>query len=227
MEPILPRVPVRKLWMLWLVTVIAASSVVWIVLGDRAGGWSDFARIGCFLAIGAAIGFAFARITRDGHYQSGAVRAVNSLTNEELFLAALNRELCRARRDDSSFAVLSMDQAGERSDASSSHLCECLNAELRAYADIAQVGERALVLVPEVGDSQYLPMLKRLAARMVSADCGEVRIGLARFPQDAVCAQELIAIADRKRLVRGLSSASSKNHDSEQADERLHNQLST
>jgi hypothetical protein len=54
-------------------------------------------------------------------------------------------------------------------------------------------------------DSQYVPLLQRLSAKAKASDCGEIRIGLARFPQDAVCAKDLIDVADRKRFVRGVS----------------------
>ena len=131
------------------------------------------------------------------------------MTNEDVFFGALNRELCRARRDEGSFAVLSLDRRAGHPGTSLRCVCELLDAELRAYADIAQVGERVLALVPEVRGSQYEPLLKRLTARSKTTDCGEIRIGLARFPQDAICAEGLIDMADRKRLVREVSRISS------------------
>jgi len=186
-----------------LIGGLVASSVAWISLGDQAGGWPELACLWGILTAGTVISFAATRSSHDGQSEPGVVAPI---ANEDLFFDALNRELCRARRDEGSFAVLSVDQQiVGHPDTSLRSVCELLDAELRAYADIAQVGERVLALVPGLGDSQYVPLLQRLSARAKASDCGEIRIGLARFPQDAVCAKDLIDVADRKRLVRGVS----------------------
>jgi hypothetical protein len=192
-----------------LISGLAASGLAWIVLDDQSGGWPELFCLWGVLTAGTVIGFTATRGSRPGQPEPGVV---DQVSNEGLFLDALNRELCRARRDDGSFAVLSVDQQAGRPETSLRRVCEFLDGELRAYADIAQVGERVMVLVPEVGDSQYLPLLKRLMARAVATDCGELRIGLARFPQDAVCAEDLIDMADRKRLVRGVSQGPIESH---------------
>ncbi len=190
---------------------LAASSLAWMFLGDQSGGWPELACLGVVLVVGTVIGFIATRDDRDGQSKLGLM---DPLTNEDLFLAALNRELGRARRDEGSFAVLSVDQKEGHPDKSQRLVCEFLDAELRVYADIAQVGERVLALVPEVSDDQYEPMSKRLMARAKTSSCGEINIGLARFPLDAVCAKDLINVADRRRLVRGVSVSSSDSSES-------------
>jgi len=190
-----------------LIGGLTASGVAWIVVGDQAGGWPELACLWGVLAAGTVISFTATRNSRDAQSEPGVVAPI---TNEGLFFDALNRELCRARRDEGSFAVLSVDQAAGHPDSSLRRVCELLDAELRAYADIAQVGERVLALVPEVADNQHVELLRRLMSRSKATDCGEIRIGLARFPQDAVCAEDLIDMADRKRIVRGVSQDTSE-----------------
>lgn len=186
---------------------LAASSVAWIVVGDQAGGWPELACLWGGLAAGTVIGSTVTRNSRDGQSEPGVVAPIS---NEGLFFDALNRELCRARRDEGSFAVLSVDQTAGPPDISLRRVCELLDAELRAYADIAQVGDRVLALVPEVADNQHVELLRRLMTSAKASGCGEIHIGLARFPQDAVCAEDLIDMADRKRIVRGVSQDSNE-----------------
>jgi hypothetical protein len=187
---------------------LAASSLAWFFLGDQSGGWPELACLWGVIAIGTVFGSIAIRDSREGQSQPGVE---DRMTNEDVFFAVLNRELCRARRDESSFVVLSVDRKTADTDTSLRSVCELLDAELRAYADIAQVGNRVLVLVPAVGGSQYEPLLKRLTAKSEDNDIGEIRIGLARFPEDAICAEDLMDIADRKRLVRGVSQVDSAN----------------
>jgi hypothetical protein len=137
---------------------------------------------------------------------------VDPITNEGLFFEALNRELCRARRDEGTFAVISVGRKEGHPDISLRSVCELLDAELRAYADIAQVGDRVLALVPDVGDSQFVPLIERLMARAETTGCGEICIGLARFPQHAICAEDLVNLADRKRRVRGVAENTDESH---------------
>lgn len=188
-----------------LIGGLAVSGAVWFIVGGPAEGMLELACLWAVLTAGTFIASAATRSSHEGQSESGSVAAIDT---EGLFLDALNRELCRARRDEGSFAVLSVDlQNAGHSDTSRSlrRVCEFLDAELRAYADIAQVGDRALALVPGLADNQCAPMLLRLSARAKAYDCGEIRIGLARFPQDAACAKDLIDLADRKRLVREVS----------------------
>jgi hypothetical protein len=184
-----------------LIIGLVVITPVWMALGDQSGGWPELACLWVVLAIGTVIGFAATRAVSDEQLQQGALPPS---INVNPFFDALNRELCRARRDESTFAVLSVDRHAEHPSDSLHRVCELLNTELRAYADIAHIGDRVLVLVPNVLDDQYLPLLKRLTTRAAASDCGEIRIGLARFPQDAACVQDLINSADNARLERGI-----------------------
>lgn len=188
---------------------LVATSAAWVALGEQSGGWPELACLWGVLAAGIVVGFAAMRGSRDGQFPLGVV---DPITNQGLFFEALNRELCRARRDEGTFAVISVGRQAGHPDIALRSVCELLDAELRAYADIAQVGDRVLALVPNVGDSQYVPLIDRLMARSQTTDCGEICIGLARFPQDAICAKDLIDMADRKRLVRGVAKSSSESH---------------
>ncbi|MEH6588782.1 MAG: hypothetical protein V7746_00920 [Halioglobus sp.] len=192
-----------------LVVGLITSGLVWFFLKDNSAGWSELACLWSALAAGTVVAYTATRGSRDRKVEPDNVLP---LADEDTFFDALNRELCRARRDEGSFAVLSVDRHVGQGDASLGCVCELLDTEMRAYADIAQVGERVLVLVPEVGDSQHEPLLKRLQGNAESSGCGELRIGLARFPQDAVCADDLIDLADRKRLVRGVSPIRGVSH---------------
>ncbi len=80
-----------------------------------------------------------------------------------------------------------------------------LDSELHAYADIATIGDRVVAVVPEVSGVEYVQLLHRLATKAVTQLGGEIRIGLARYPRDAVCAAELVEAADRDRLARGFA----------------------
>jgi hypothetical protein len=187
-----------------LIGGLAVSGAAWAVVGGPAGSFLELACLWGVLTVGTFIAFAATRSSHEGQSEPGSLAPLDT---EGLFFDALNRELCRARRDEGSFAVLSVDQqivGHSDTPRSLRRVCELLDAELRAYADIAQVGDRALALVPGLADNQCVPMLLRLSARAEAYDCGEIRIGLARFPQDAVCAKDLIDIADRKRLVKGV-----------------------
>jgi hypothetical protein len=248
MEPVLNRTYAYKLWLVWLVTAVAAltakpwgdfgwgewiavaiplililqsiqylqaliaglalSTLAWSADG---GSWAELALLWVVLTAGIAVGVTATRLERKNiQLQHGCICPT---TGEDPFYDALNRELCRARRDESSFAVLSVDREGEQHNSSLASVCELLDDELRAYADISQVGDRVLALVPEVSNAEYQPLLKRLKDGAASADCGAIRIGLARFPRDAVCAQELVDTADRKRLVRQVPPMPSANQD--------------
>lgn len=194
-----------------LVGGLVASGVAWLLLGEQSGGWPELVCLWAILVAGTAIAFSATQGGRD--QQSSRSSPLDQMNTEDLFFDALNRELSRTRRDDSSFAVLSLDRKAEDNDTSLRQVCELLDAELRAYADIAQVDKRVLALVPEVEDNQVEPLLKRITEKAEAVGCAELRIGLSRFPQDAICAEDLIVQADRKRLVRGVTPVSTESPD--------------
>jgi hypothetical protein len=179
-----------------------ASALAWYFLSHQSGGWLELVCLWLTLGFGNMISFAALRNSRDVRELSGGTAL---LTNEDLFFESMNREMCRARREKESFAVLSLDRKSEGLEPSLAGLCEFLDFELRSYADIAKIGDRVLALVPDVHDDQCQPLVRRLLAKSEEAFGEDIRIGLARFPEDAICADDLIDLADRKRLVRGVT----------------------
>jgi len=185
-----------------LVIGVAASGLAWFGLSHQSGGWPELASLLTVVVVGTLVG---AASLKGAPAVALPAAHLGQVASEKLFFDALNREMCRMRRDKGSFAVLSVDLVGADSGTSLDSVASFLDGELRAYADIAQVGSRILVLVPDVDDGQAQPLLKRLTANWQAIDERELRIGLARFPQDAICAANLVEHADRKRLVRGIS----------------------
>ncbi len=142
----------------------------------------------------------------------------------EQFESALRRELGRARRHERPFALLSVaahsrsievggtgvfrndllqDLARNRARL---ELRDFLRDELHIYSDVAVAGTRVLALVPEVDDAAIEVLVKRLeTAATRHFDLG-IEIGAGCFPRDAVCADTLIAAADRDRIASKLRS---------------------
>jgi hypothetical protein len=138
-------------------------------------------------------------------------------TRNPQFELALERELGRARRHERPFAILSAaphlhppetDPSGFfrtellRSLTETRALLELrdfLRGELHIYAEVETQGQRVLALVPEVDEDTLAFLLERLKNAAEEHFDFEVRLGAGRFPRDAVCADELIATADRNR----------------------------
>jgi hypothetical protein len=143
---------------------------------------------------------------------------------EEDFRLALDRELGRARRHDRSFAVLSAaahprslesDAGGHfrsgllralAENRARLELGEFLRAELHVYADVAPVGGRVLAVVPEVDEDTLGVLIERLSSACDEHFEFDVQIGAGSFPRDALCADELIDVADRNRTAAKLRS---------------------
>ena len=142
----------------------------------------------------------------------------------EQFRLALAREIGRARRHERTFVVLSI---GVEADSTSSkdpsrrhgelwqavaenrarlELRDLLRAELHVYSEVAIDGERVLALVPEIGPSAIETLTERLRKSAHEHVDFPVQIGVGRFPQDALCAEELIETADKDRKVGNLLS---------------------
>ena len=176
---------------------LVVSSLAWITVGEPSGGWPELAYLGSVLVAGTAIGYAARRAERDRYPPMPIVPS--PVDAGDIFFVVLGRELSRARRHDSSFAVLSVDQQAANPEISLDSIAELLNSELHAYADTAKVGDRVLALVPEISTEGQQFLLRRLTTKAVTALGGEIRIGLARYPQEALYAEGLIEAADRKR----------------------------
>ena len=176
---------------------LVVTGLAWILAGEPSGGWPELAYLGGVLVIGLAIGYAAKRAEADRYARKPGVPSLEDPGS--IFLVVLGRELSRARRHDSSFAVLSVDQNEANPEISLDSIAELLTSELHAYADTAKVGDRVLALVPEVSIEGQPFLLRRLTAKAVTALGGEIRIGLAHYPADAMFADDLVELADRRR----------------------------
>jgi hypothetical protein len=176
---------------------LVVSSLAWITAGELSGGWPELAYLGTVLVAGTAIGYAARRAEGVRSAQMAMVPSV--VDAGDIFFVVLGRELSRARRHDSSFAVLSVDQDAASPELSLDSVAELLNSELHAYADTAKVGDRILALVPEISTEGRQFLLRRLTTKAVTALGGEIRIGLAHYPEEGLYAEDLIEVADRKR----------------------------
>lgn len=181
---------------------LVVSSLAWITAGEQSGGWPELVCLWSVLVAGTAIGYVARRAEGDMYSQMPIVPY--PVDADDIFFVALGRELCRARRHDGSFVVLSADQHSANPETSLRSVAELFNNELHAYADITKVGDRVLALVPDIREEEHQFLLRRLTTKAVTTLGGEIRIGLARYPQDALYVEDLIEAADRTRLAGGL-----------------------
>jgi hypothetical protein len=176
---------------------LVISSLAWIMAGEPSGGWPELVCLGSILVAGIAIGGSAVRAEAERNAQVPVVASLQDAG--DLFLFVLGRELSRARRHDSPFAVLSVDPHSANPELSLDSIAEMLYRELHAYADTEKVGDRVLALVPEVSTEGQHFLVRRLETKAESELGGRIRIGLAHYPQDAMFAEALIDVADRKR----------------------------
>jgi len=136
----------------------------------------------------------------------------------------IERELGRARRHDRSFAVLSAAIQPQSIETNSAGLLgsdlmralaenrarlelhALLRTELHVYCDVAIDDSRVLALIPEVNHDALEFLLERLANAAHESLDFPVQMGAGSFPADAICAEELIVAADRKRTTSKLRS---------------------
>ena len=176
---------------------LVVSSLAWILAGVPSGGWPELACLGFVLVAGIAIGSKARRAEPDRMARMPDVSFLQEPA--DVFRFVVGRELSRARRHDSPFAVLSVDQHPANPKLSLDSIAELLDSELHAYADTAKLDDRVLALVPEVSTEGQHFLLRRLTTKAETALGGKIRIGLAHHPQDAMFAEDLIELADRKR----------------------------
>jgi len=142
----------------------------------------------------------------------------------EKFRIAVDRELGRARRHDRPFAILSAAAHPRSLEADASglyrtellrtlaenrarlELRDFLSGDLHVYSDVAIDGARILALVPEVDVDALELLLERLRNAADETLTFDVQLGASHFPRDAVCAEDLIDVADRNRTTSKLRS---------------------
>jgi hypothetical protein len=135
----------------------------------------------------------------------------------EEFKRAAEKEFGRARRHERSLAVLSLtanprtakvngprsnrDDLARKQTASRAHrdLSALLTRELHIYSDVVATQQRVLALVPELEGAAAEPLVKRLQSVITRELDFDIRIGVACFPRDAICVDNLISAADLDR----------------------------
>lgn len=121
------------------------------------------------------------------------------------FEGMLERELGRARRHERGLALISIDRAswpnaGKRfGHAASPEIALRVQRALRLDSEVVAADDRVLALIPDLDPAASEALLKRLRRVLEEGAPVEVRMGLACFPNDALCAADLIRIADRNR----------------------------
>jgi hypothetical protein len=159
------------------------------------------------------------RVTFDDPRDANDIKRERPTTDqrENALRGSIERELARARRHDRHFAVLSAsirlrsaeaDSVGLQHNMLMRSLAEnrarlelfgLMRDELHLYCDIVVAGRRVLALVPEVDGDELQGLLARLDVSADETLDFDVEFGVGCFPADAVCAEELIASADRAR----------------------------
>jgi hypothetical protein len=135
----------------------------------------------------------------------------------DAFQANLEREFGRARRHEHTFALLSVaahprsievDAAGPYTsqllrelaeNRSRLELHELLVGELHVYADVVAARNRVLALVPEIDAPAAEVLVRRLQGAVQKELDFEAQFGVACFPRDAICLDDLIQAADQDR----------------------------
>jgi len=233
--PLLLAVDRRLGWE--LVLALGIPAVTLLVLVDPSP--STLARLAVVWPVfGVGVALGAAAIGRQAELEAiaGSLGFASEAGEERPLARALERELGRARRHERPFAVLSIDveapavegaAVGELSretvqalalGRARRELLALVAAELHVYADVELAGDRLLALVPEVDETAASALVHRLSGRAAEELGVHVRIGVAGFPGDALCAEDLIVAADGAR--RGARLRSLPEPGSRARDER-------
>ncbi|HEB90594.1 MAG TPA: hypothetical protein ENI85_13565 [Deltaproteobacteria bacterium] len=140
----------------------------------------------------------------------------------DAFHKALAREIGRARRHEKTFVVLSIGVGPAAVPSATPHpvpdelwrsiaenrarleLGDLVRTELHVYSDVTIEGDRILALVPEIGPSATDALGERLRKAARARLGSDIRLGIGRFPHDAVSATDLISAADEDRKTDNL-----------------------
>jgi len=164
-----------------------------------------------------------------GHLALGA----DSEHADERLKQRLAEEIARSRRYGRSFILLAV-APHPRSLANevvpSSHvmrkiasarwvleIADSLSRELHRYAHVDVSEDRALCVVPEIeGEDAIDTLVSRLAAAVDRDYEIEIEVGVARFPGDALAAEDLISVARADRRSLRLTSLPSSRDDTDE-----------
>lgn len=156
--------------------------------------------VGVFLAARA-----FDSQTSAGRMRRGWAASDSTPYAREAFAVRLERELGRARRYDKLLVLLSVAPAraltptAPGSQRALPAIGRLLSGELRVYADGLIDGGRVLALVPEVERDALDTFVKRVRTALEQRLDFAVQVGVAVFPDDAICSEALVEAADRDR----------------------------
>jgi len=164
-----------------------------------------------------------------GHLALGA----DSEHAEERLRRRLAEEIARSRRYGRTFILLAVaphPRAFTKEPASNSHvmrkiaaarwvleIADALSRELHRYAHVDVSEDRALCVVPEIeGEEAIDALTSRLAAAVDREYQIEIEVGVARFPDDALAAEDLISVAREDRRSLRLASLPSPGDDTDE-----------
>lgn len=211
----------------WFAVVAAALLVLLAASAPSAQRWVDLGVALFVLLAGTMLAAASVRRLREIEDIAGGIVTGAASRRTKGLARSLERELARARRHSREFALVSAAPAPhsiatQHADPVSRRtlqtiaeqrsllaIAEMLRSQLHAYCEVAVAPGRVLALVPETTAAAANDLQERLQRHLAATLDDEVRLGVARFPADAVTADSLVEAADGARtrsLLRSVSS---------------------
>lgn len=186
---------------LFLHPAVGRSTVLGLGMAGILAGWVFGPEAQGGLALLRAAGLLWLGVhLADRAREAGAPVIFDAAEAWQAFDDELQRELARARRHEHPFVLLSA--AAEGCDTA---LLEAkLRETLHRYAVVADLGDRVLALAPETDEGEIDGLVARIEDRLRGERWQGLRLGVARFPADAVASRELVAVADRARVAPAL-----------------------
>lgn len=191
--------------------VVGAGLIAGLALLSREGGalvWTFVAPL-CFVIGVVLAARAFASKTRSGQERGGWAGLDSGPNAHAAFAARLEREIGRARRYGKLLVLVSVAPSAAANRAAVDPrralpaIANLLSRELRLYADGLIDGGRVLALVPEVERDAFDMFVKRVRTALEQRLDFEVHVGVAVFPNDAICTEGLVEAADLDRARAG------------------------
>lgn len=128
-----------------------------------------------------------------------------SANSEHLFQLALAREVGRARRHERPLTLVSAtcDQGGDLK-----ALEAAIASQIHIYAQIFQIEDRLMLIVPELDRDGYRALEARILQAAEARQLHSVALGVASFPEGECTASGLVAVAgtDRRFFTLGRDS---------------------
>lgn len=116
---------------------------------------------------------------------------------EEAFQLAMAREVGRARRYERPLTLVSATCSPE---TDLERLREAIASQVHVYAQIFHVGDRLLVIVPELDAAAYPALQQRLLTSAKAQHLTAIELGAASFPREECTASGMIETADTRRF---------------------------